>query len=620
MTSKILISTLLVLTASACSYVTKKSFTDFGIVPNSGDNASPAAEQLVNYLTTHSGDKPIVIQFPKGRYDFYEEGAFEKEYYISNHDHENKRRVVFALEKIRNVIIDGQGSSLIFHGRMIPFSLIGSENVTLKNFSIDFELPHLRQLNVKGINPVDKSISCEIYPSGNYSISEGELILEGPGYQVKPILVMPFAPNGRLTYLRRDLNFNPTLVEEVKPNILKIYNWQVNETAIGEQFVLRSYYRPTPGIFVSHSKNTIFKDVKVHYAEGMGLLAQASENFLLDGFSVCLNVNDRRCFTTQADATHFSGCKGTIISQNGLYESMADDAINVHGTYLKVLEQKDDHTLIGAYMHNQSWGFDWGFLGDSVQFMASSTLELIGKGNKIKTIEPFDNNEVQGAKEFRIIFENKLPDIISAGTDIVIENLEWTPEVIFQNNLIRNNRARGALFSTPKKVICEDNIFDHTHGTAILLCGDANGWYETGACKDVTIRRNTFTNSLTAYYQFTNAIISIYPVIPNLEEQRNFFHSGIVIEDNVFETFDKPILYAKSVNGLIFKNNRVVCNNDFEAFHWNKHMFFFEKVNNVNIVDNDLGADFNPEKDIKATKSNIETIAVKYNTKVMHSR
>lgn len=37
-------------------------------------------------------------------------------------------------------------------------------------------------------------------------------------------------------------------------------------------------------------------------------------------------------FTTQADATHFSGCKGKITSCNGLYEGMMDDAINVHGT------------------------------------------------------------------------------------------------------------------------------------------------------------------------------------------------------------------------------------------------------------------------------------------------
>ena len=36
-----------------------------------------------------------------------------------------------------------------------------------------------------------------------------------------------------------------------------------------------------------------------------------------------------------------------------------DDAINVHGTYLKVVKRVDDRTLVGRYMHGQSWGFEW---------------------------------------------------------------------------------------------------------------------------------------------------------------------------------------------------------------------------------------------------------------------
>lgn len=53
-----------------------------------------------------------------------------------------------------------------------------------------------------------------------------------------------------------------------------------------------------------------------------------------------------------------------------------------------------------------------------------------------------------------------------------------------------------------------------------------NGWFETGACRDVTIRRNRFINALTNMFQFTNAIISIYPEIPNLKDQQKYFHGG----------------------------------------------------------------------------------------------
>lgn len=165
-----------------------------------------------------------------------------------------------------------------------------------------------------------------------------------------------------------------------------------------------------------------------------------------------------------------------------------DDAINVHGTYLKVSGRENDHTLTADYMHGQSYGFVWGHAGDEVQFIASRRMEIMDGTNVITSIEAVDAPVDKGVKRFRITFEKPLDEAIGRGDDFGIENLEWTPEVLFADNVIRNNRARGALFSTPRRTVVENNLFDHTSGTAILLCGDCNGWYETGACRDVTIR------------------------------------------------------------------------------------------------------------------------------------
>ena len=351
---------------------------------------------------------------------------------------------------------------------------------------------------------------------------------------------------------------------------------------------MRGWGRPTPGIFLSHNLNTRLENIQIHYAEGMGLLAQVCENITLEKFRVCLKgEEDPRYFTTQADATHFSGCKGKIISCNGLYEGMMDDAINVHGTYLKVIGRKDEHTLVGRYMHDQSWGFEWGCTGDEVQFIRSTTMELVGTPNKITAIIPYDKECIEGAREFLISFEKPVEACIDEKGSFGIENLTWSPEVLFSGNLIRNNRARGALFSTPRETIVENNTFDHTSGTAILLCGDCNGWFETGACRNVQIRNNHFINALTSMYQFTNAVISIYPEIPELEKQQAYFHGGkeggIVIENNVFDTFDAPILYAKSVDGLVFRNNTIKTNTEYPPFHFNRNRFGLEKVNRVSI-------------------------------------
>ncbi len=590
------------------------SFDKYGAKPDSKENSSPMLMKMIEELSANKNKAAITITFPKGRYDFYEDGAFEREYYISNHDQTNPKKVGFALEDLENVTIDGQGSEFIFHGRMVPFALLNGKNIKIKNISIDFELPALRQLEITAIDTENGNITASIYPEGNYRIDEGRLIVVGEGYELQPISSMGFNSDRTLTYKRGDIAFNPQKVSEIEPNKLLLEGWHQSEfTTVGERYALRSYYRPTPGIFISECKDTYIENVTVHYAEGMALLAQMSENITLDGFSVSLRGdNDPRYFTAQADATHFSACKGVIVSKNGLYEGMADDAINVHGTYLRVTKRINDKTLQAKYMHPQAWGFKWADVGDEVQFVESTKMELVGDHvNKVASIKAIDKPTEFGAKEFEISFEDLLPAEISEEGKYGIENLTWTPEVIFANNMIRNNRARGALFSTPKRVLCEDNIFDHTHGTAILLCGDCNGWYETGACKDVIIRNNKFINSLTAYYQFTNAIISIYPEIPNLEEQEKFFHSGIVIEGNTFETFDRPLLYAKSTNGLVFKNNTIIHNNDFEPFHWNEYPFLFEKVDNIIIENNNFDNGFDVEKDTMVKLSGDNVVVVK---------
>ena len=126
-----------------------------------------------------------------------------------------------------------------------------------------------------------------------------------------------------------------------------------------------------------------------------------------------------------------------------------------------------------------------------------------------------------------------------------------------------------------------------------MLCGDCNGWFETGACRNVLIRNNRFINALTNMFQFTEAVISIYPEIPDLEHQKKYFHGGkgekgVVIEDNYFETFDRPVLFAKSIDGLIFKNNVIRQNTVYPAFHHNKSRFRLLHTRNVKIEKNNF--------------------------------
>lgn len=572
-------------TTAATARRTEIRMADYGIVPGTGQDLTPALNRaLAAIKAAEGGGRNVTLSFEPGQYHFHDDEAARKTYYVSNHDQNQPKPTVFALEGWYGLTVEGNGAEFLFHGRLIPFALNGTTDCTLRHFSIDFVQPQIAQAEIVE-NSAGRGITLRMAPWVNYRVTEDSgLETYDKSWTNRLGAAIAFERDTRhIVYNTGDLGLNTDGIEDLGDRKVRLPKWHDARLVPGTVLAMRSWHRPTPGIFLNECRDTRIEDVKVHYAEGMGLLAQRCTNVTLEKFGVCLRgSDDPRYFTTQADATHFSQCRGHIRSNGGLYEHMMDDAINIHGVYLRVKERRDDYTVLASYEHGQTWGFAWGDPGDEVQFIRSRTMETAGAVNRIAAIESAGQADVTGAKAFVIRMEQPLDSAIAGGEAFGIENLTWTPTVEFRHNVVRNNRARGALFSSPRRTVVEDNLFDHTSGTAILLCGDCNGWYESGACRDLLIRRNTFINALTSMYQFTNAVISIYPEIPDLEQQKAYFHGGkrgaIRIEDNTFEAFDAPLLYAKSVDGLVFKDNVLRTNNDYRPFHWNKQRVTLERV------------------------------------------
>lgn len=581
----------------------------YGALPNTDTNIAVVLQSILTEIATTKDNNPQII-FQKGTYHFFRSQELTREYYISNHDQDNPKYLGAILENIQNLTIEGNGSKFIFHGRMLPLSIVNSKNITLKNFSIDFDDPKILQLTKIASN---NNNTYKVEEGAKYAIQKGHLVLEGEGYHITPITAIIFdgekknihpqtsdyVPAGFMFYAR-----------EVELGVVSLSDVGLKSFPVGTKVACRSYGRPTPGIFISHSQNIKMQGVTVHHSEGMGLLAQLSSDIRLDNFSVVPPEGSVRAYTTQADSTHFSGCKGLIDVQNSTFEGMMDDAINVHGTYLKVKQIKGN-TVIAKYMHGQTYGFDWGFKGDQVAFIKSSTMDSLCT-NEINEIQPYREKK-GGFKQVKITFKNPIDKRLVNGS-VGIENLSWTPEVVFNNNVIRNNRARGVLFSSPRKTVCNNNLFETVSGSAILLCGDCNGWFEGGSCTDVEIKGNRFVNNLTSVFQFTNAIISIFPVVPNLASQKGYFHRNIVIDSNNFVTFDRPLLYAKSTTGLSFVNNVIIGSKEFMPYHFNKSTFNFERCKNITIDKNRFmdSYGFNPFYDIRMQRCDNESFVINH--------
>lgn len=116
----------------------------YGICPDIKKDISGKMKIALEKIRKRSeGNQDVILCFEKGVYDFYPSKAVERTYYISNHDQDNPKKVGLALEGFNNLTIEGNGADFIFHGQMIPVSILQSSKCTLKDFSIDFANPHI---------------------------------------------------------------------------------------------------------------------------------------------------------------------------------------------------------------------------------------------------------------------------------------------------------------------------------------------------------------------------------------------------------------------------------------------------------------------------------------------
>ncbi|UOB18446.1 alpha-1,3-galactosidase-related protein [Abyssalbus ytuae] len=585
--------------------------SDYGIVPNTKKNFTKEINELIYNLN----DEPVTILFPKGRYDFYPHSLYFRPYYETNTYDLNPKRLAILIEKKKNITIDAQGSDFIYHDHIQPFTVDNSENISIKNVNIDWDQPLTAEAEVIEADSTHilvkidkKQFPYAVHDKGitfaaddweaEWRLSGGSWLIEFNKKHIIPAATGDFgAVNGDL---------DNVYYSETSPGIVLMKGNFTKLPSVGNYLIMRHSTRDHSGILLYHSKNTNLENINVYHTSGLGILSQYCENIKMEKVNMIPNPHKNRYLSGHDDGLHFMGCKGEIVINYCDSQGLMDDPINIHGTYVPVTEKLNDNTLKCRYAHDMSCGLIWAKKGDSIGFIDKKTLNPIGVG-VVSKFTPLNS------EKFHLEFQNKIPEILS--NEYSLENLSCTPNVIITNCFVGSNRARGFLISTPGKVLVENNIFE-TSGSAILIAGDANYWYESGAVKDITIRNNEFRSSCNSSpYQFCEAVISIYPEIPHADPL-NPYHKNIKIINNSFNPSDYPILYAKSVNGLIFKGNSITRSYDFKPWHLNKHNFLLDACKNVEISKNKIDKDVLGKNGLLKSMQKDELIQVQSELKI----
>ncbi|MBU2945747.1 right-handed parallel beta-helix repeat-containing protein [Zobellia uliginosa] len=545
------------------------------------EDASPAVLERV----LSANEKRISkILFEKGTYHFYPDKAYEVYSNISNHD-DVIVYTAFPLLGFKNITIDGQGSTFIFHGRMVPFLIENSENITVTNVSIDWEVPFHSEGIIVANDEKNGTFDWKFTDEYPYEIRNKQLIFLKPYYEHTIGETILFDPERKAvmfdteaytaittkskTALQNNVDKitykyktdplsklheswgieNNTWAEQLEPGLVRIHGHTKKLPPVGMVLTSKgnlSSNRMSPGFRVTYTDGFTAINVNVHHAGGMAIIVENSSDILLDNFNV--TASNGRMVSTTADATHFIGCRGKVTLRNCTLKNMLDDGLNLHGVYQEIVDIKGDHVFGVRMGHFQQQGFTIGRENDTLGILRLSDSFFPNSKLTIKSIQKMN-------ARYQIITVNeKLPSSINVGD--LVENLDAYPELLVENCNISNNRARGILLSNPKKTIIQNNTFS-TEMEPILIPVESGHWFEAGNAANVLIKNNVFKDG--QHSGFNRGVIRFVTD----DDNKNIAFTNIEIIDNTFNQFDNLILEIANTDGLLIKGNTITNSGSF---------------------------------------------------------
>ncbi len=566
------------------------------------DIAQDGSLYIHNLLEDMQGEQGSTITFEKGVYHFYPEKASEKFCFISNHN-DKLSRIIFNIEDVDGLTIDGQGSTFIMHGVAIPFNVDKSENVTIKNLTIDWAEPFHSECKVIANDTANGTFDIEIPEQYPYEIRNGVLTFVQPYYTFtigqsilfdpelnatafNTELSTPITTMGRVdvkgtvkpfTYLNKiDPNSDyikttglehKVFAEELSKGVVRISGHKKEMPEVGMILVSKGEHglnRYAPAVRCNEVDNFLAENVIVHHACAMGFLFEHSSDVTLKSCQVV--PAEGRIVSTTADATHFVGCRGKISLIDCTLRNQLDDAANFHGAYQEVVEVLGEKMLGIRVGHFQQKGFVLGYPGDNIGVVRLSD-----------SFDPYANLTVKqirsvNSRYYTIEFEEAVPEKIKAGD--LLENLSAYPEVLVEGCTIAGNRARGLLLSTPRRAVVRNNTFS-TEMEAILIPVESGFWYESGGVADLLISNNKFINSMTA--GFNRGVIRFVTD----DDNANIAFRNVEISDNEFSHYDNLLVEAANVEGLVIEGNTFKATTDFPQQYPDSPVFEFKHSKDV---------------------------------------
>lgn len=495
------------------------------------------------------------IVFEQGTYHFYPDYAEEKLLYISNHDEDTIKRIAFDLTGMRSVRLTGNGAVFLFHTDILPFYAHECSNLAVSGIVMDYARTAYSEGTIRRAerDVMEVEIDKKEYP---YFILHNRIYFKGENFCNELVCGCLEMDGDRLApvYQGHDIGFNRPYegsycaqFREIEENVVEIRLTDPKQSFLetsraGNRMIFRHHLRTHPAFYITDSSGIVLEDIVIYHCTGMAVISQFSEDIEINRFRIVRHPQKDRVFTATADGFHFVYCRGEIQIKNCELENQLDDPVNIHGIYGRIHQVLGEREALVELVEGMQKGVRLGRPGDRFAVLDNETM-LVKQEMVLEEIEVLN-------KDFmRMKFDGP-----AQGWECgyVVENLDYVPNVLIEDCIFRNNRARGLLLTSAGSVTVRRNLFENA-GAAVLIEGDSNYWFESGAVNTVRVDNNRFINC--AYVSdWGSAPIQVSPSARKLEPGR-YYHHCLEIVGNEFQCFDDRLIKARNIEKIVLKDN-----------------------------------------------------------------
>jgi len=448
----------LLLAACGCMPMTTLRVSDFGAVGDGTHDDGPAIRKAIG--AAQALGEQVTVRFEPRTYRV-----------APRYD----RWCAFAFEDARDITLDGQGATLLFHPDNRAFLIYRSEGITLRNFVVDFDPLPFTQGDVVAIDQAKREIHVRIHDGF-------------PLPEMTPGRHGAFIEKGRRRYTHlwsyigkvRALSREQRLYT-IAGNRKAGHEDRILKTHVGERFVFPVVYRPhqgfedsrfiigtTPqdkGVFhtnpagtfqVRFSRRCTLEDITVHASPAMVVRLTGTQDVTLRRVRIVYKPGSGRLMVSASDGMHCKNNKTGPVIEDCTFEGLLDDSINISTMSEDVMERLSDTEFLTCY-------------SDIAYYDSSVTV-----GDTLLVYDPVESvflAEVEAAKvEFlrshhrRITIARAVPGIADAKT-VGRERctrfyVKKTAPAVVRGCTFRSQMKTALLLRTP--VVCEGNIVEET--------------------------------------------------------------------------------------------------------------------------------------------------------------